>query len=135
MTQSKSFPCPGSRFPEVITSTQSWLLGEGFKCQKLQTPDGGTLLQIERVGGWRKFVGMSTALNIVFHQVENSVNVEIGAGRWIDKAATGAVAYFLLWPLAVAAGIGAWQQLKMPERVFEQIAKFLSPQAHRNENA
>ena len=130
MTQSKTFPCPNSRFLELITSTQSWLSGEGFKCQKLQTKDGGTLLQIEKVGGWRKLVGMSTALNIVFHQVENTVNVEIGAGRWIDKATTGAAAYFILWPLAVTAGIGAWQQMKMPERVFERIAKFLGPAAH-----
>ena len=130
MTQSKSFPCPGSHFSELITSTQSWLSGGGFKCQKLQTADGGTLLQIEKVGGWRKFIGMSTALNIVFHQVENTVNVEMGAGRWIDKAATGAVAYLILWPLAVTVGIGAWQQMKMPERVFEHVARFLSPSAH-----
>ena len=88
------------------------------------------MLQIEKVGGWRKFVGMSTALNIVFHQVENTVNVEIGAGRWIDKAATGTVGFLILWPLAVIAGFGAWQQMKMPERVFEHIAKFLGPAAH-----
>jgi hypothetical protein len=130
MTQSKSFPCPSSRFSELIASTQGWLSREGFKCQKLQTADGGTLLQIEKVGGWRKLVGMSTALNILFRQLENTVNVEIGAGRWIDKATTGAVAYFVLWPLAVTAGIGAWQQMKTPERVFEHIAKFLSTNAH-----
>jgi hypothetical protein len=129
MIQSKSFPCPSSRFSELIASTQSWLAREGFKCQKLQTEDGGTSLQIERIGGWRKFVGMSTALNIVFRQVENTVNLEMGAGRWMDKAATGAVAYFILWPLAVMAGIGAWQQIKMPERVFAQVAAFLGPQA------
>jgi hypothetical protein len=134
MTQSKSFPCPGSRFSEVIASTQRWLAGEGFTCQKLQTEDGGTLLQIEKAGGWRKFVGMSTALNIVFHQVENTVNVEIGAGRWIDKATTGAVAYFILWPLALTAGIGSWQQLKMPERIFEHIATLLRPYAYRTVN-
>jgi len=92
------------------------------------------LLQIEKVGGWRKIVGMSTALNIVFHQVENTVNVEMGAARRMDKATTGAVAYFILWPLAMTAGIGAWQQLKMPERVFEHIATFLSPSAHRIDN-
>jgi hypothetical protein len=134
MIQSKSFPCPSERFSELLTSTRNWLSGESFKCQKLQTQDGGTLLQIEKVGGWRKLVGMSTALNIVFHQVGNTVNVEIGAGRWIDKATTGAVAYFILWPLALTAGIGAWQQLKMPERVFEHIATFLSPYAHRTDH-
>ena len=131
MTQSKTFPCPGTLFPELIAATRSWLLGEGFECQKLQTEDDGTLLQIEKVGGWRKFVGRSAALNIVFHQVENTVNVEIGTGRWMDKAATGAVAFLFLWPLAVMPGIGAWQQLKMPERVFEFIAAFL----HSNDNA
>jgi hypothetical protein len=135
MTQSKTFHCPASRFPELIAATQSWLSGEGFRCQKLQTEKGGTLLQIERVGEWRKFVGMSTALNIVFRQVEDMVNVEIGAGRWMDKAATGAVAFLFLWPLAVMPGIGAWQQAKMPERVFEHIAKFLSPSAPSNDNA
>ena len=134
MAQSKTFPCPNSYFAELVTSAQTWLAGEGFKCQKLQTEDGGTLLQIEKLGGWRKFVGMSTALNIVFHQVETTVNVEIGAGRWIDKATTGAVAYFILWPLALTAGIGAWQQLKMPERIFEHVARFLSPYAHRTGN-
>ena len=130
MTQSKTFHCPGTRFPGLIAATQSWLSGEGFKCQKLQTENGGTLLQIEKVGGWRKFVGMSAALNIVFHQVENTVNVEIGTGRWMDKAATGTVGFFFLWPLGVTTGIGAWQQMKLPERVFEHIARFLSTNRH-----
>lgn len=131
MKQSKTFHCPVSRFSELTAATQSWLSDEGFKCQKLQPENGGILFQIERVGEWRKFMGMSTALNIAFHQVEDTVNVEIGAGRWMDKAATGAVAFLFLWPLAVIPGIGAWQQMKMPERVFEFIAKFL----HSNSNA
>jgi hypothetical protein len=134
MTQSKNFPCPSPRFSALITSTKSWLSGEGFRCQKLQTEDGGTLLQIEKVGRWRKFIGMSTALNLVFHQVENTINVEMGAGRWMDKATAGTVAYFILWPLAVTAEVGAWQQLKMPERVFEHVARFLSPSAHRTDH-
>lgn len=130
MIQSKTFLCPTPRFSELIASTQSWLGREGFKCQKLQTEDGGTLLQIEKGGGWRKLIGMSTALNIIFHKVDNTVNVEIGAGRWIDKATTGALAYFILWPLAVTAGIGAWQQMKTPERVFEHVGTFLSSEVN-----
>jgi hypothetical protein len=59
--------------------------------------------------------------------------VEIGAGRWMDKAATGAVAVLFLWPLAAIPGIGARQQLMMPQRVFEQIAAFLRPGAHSND--
>ncbi len=124
MVQSKTLLCPTACFSELIASTQNWLGREGFKCQKVQTGDGGTLLQIGKMEGWRKWVRMPTALNIVFHQEENTVNVEIGAGRWGDKATTGAVGFFVLWPLAVIAGIGAWQQMKMPERVFEHVAHF-----------
>jgi hypothetical protein len=51
--------------------------------------------------------------------------VEIGAGKWIDKAAGGAVGMFLLWPLAFTAGFGAWQQIKMPDKIFEFIGSRL----------
>ena len=49
---------------------------------------------------------MSSALNVVFRHAGDSVQVEIGAGKWIDKAAVGTVSLFILWPLAVTAGIG-----------------------------
>ena len=126
MKQSKTFPCPASRFSELTAATQSWLSDEGFKCQKLQTENGGILLRIERVGEWCKFMGMSTALNIAFHQVEDTVNVEIGAGRWMDKAATGTVGFLFLLPLGGTTGIGSWQQMKLPVRVFDHLAGFLS---------
>ena len=34
----------------------------------------------------------------------------IGAGKWLDKAIAGTVSIFVLWPLAVTAGFGAWEQ-------------------------
>lgn len=126
MSQSRSFLCPRSRFQNLLLSIEGWLASEGFQHQQLQTEDGGILVQIEKAGGWRKVVGMSTALNIVFRQVDNTVNVEIGTGRWIDKAAVGTVSLFILWPLAITAGIGAWQQAKMPDRIFARIASYLS---------
>ena len=47
--------------------------------------------------------------------------MEIGAGKWIDKAAAGTVSLFLLWPLAITAGFGAWEQMQMPDKVFDYI--------------
>lgn len=126
MPQSRSFRCPPERYEKLLSAIQNWLVGENFECQRLTTEDGGQLLQIQKRGGWRKVVGMSTALNIVFRQLENSVNVEIGEGRWIDKAAVGTVSLFVLWPLAFTAAIGAWGQMKMPGRVFDRVAYYLS---------
>ncbi len=129
MNKMQSFHCPYSLYQDLILSTQNWLGGEGFKHQKLMREDGGTLIQIEKQGGWKKLIGMSTALNIVFRQVDNTVNVEIGEGRWADKAIVGTISLVVLWPLAVTAGFGAWQQAKMPERIFAHIAMFLSQQS------
>jgi hypothetical protein len=32
---------------------------------------------------------------------------------------------FILWPLAVTAGFGAWEQAKMPEKIFDYIGSRL----------
>jgi len=77
-------------------------------------------VQVSKRGSWRKVIGMSTALNVLLDHDGTALTVEIGAGRWIDKAAAGSVSLFL-WPLAVTAAIGAWNQTKMPEKVFSFI--------------
>jgi len=68
-------------------------------------------------------VGMSTSLNIVFRQSGDALMVEIGAGKWIDKAAAGVVSMVVLWPLVLTAGYGAWEQIKMPDRIFDYIGR------------
>lgn len=64
---------------------------------------------------------MGTSLNIVFHQLGDTLTVEIEAGKWIDKAAVGTVSMFILWPLAVSSAFGAWEQMKMPDKIFDYI--------------
>ena len=69
---------------------------------------------------------MASSLNIVFYQIGETLTVQIGAGQWIDKVAVGSVSLLVLWPLAVTAGIGAWQQMKLPKEVFDYIERRLS---------
>jgi thiosulfate reductase cytochrome b subunit len=105
----------------VIQDVKSWLDSQGFDSQQMSTETNGILLQVKKRGGWRDFVGMATSLNIVFHQAADTLTVEIGGGKWIDKAAAGTVSMFVLWPLLVTAGIGAWEQSKLPDRIFDYI--------------
>ncbi len=126
MGKSRCFSCKSSRFNALIQATQNWLTGEGFRCQKLMIENGGTLIQIEKIGEWRQFIGMSTALNIIFRQYGNTVSVEIGGGKWADKAVVAGIATFVtMGALIVPASIGAWQQANMPKRIFRYIAEFL----------
>lgn len=119
--KSRRYACRESDSAQLVADVKRWLDGEGFDSQQMLTDDDRVLLQVRRRGGWRNFVGMATSLNIVFDAAEDTVTVEIGSGKWIDKAAVGTVSIFILWPLAVTAGYGAWEQMKMPDRIFAYI--------------
>ena len=120
-SKSRRYACARCDGPRLIADVKSWLDAQGFDSQQMSTETQSILLQIKKRGGWRDLVGMATSLNVVFHQFDETLTVEIGAGKWIDKAAAGTVSMFILWPLAVTAGLGAWEQMKMPERVFDYI--------------
>lgn len=119
--QYRRFYAPSMSVSDVTRELQDWLRGESFDCQDLRTEQGGVLIQVRQQGGWRALVGMQTALNVILYKDGDEITVEIGAGQWLDKAAAGVVSLFVLWPLAVTAAIGAWNQMKMPERIFGRV--------------
>jgi hypothetical protein len=117
--ETRCFPCTTEKFHGLLADLEDWLISQNFNCQQITGKDGGTIdkytvLKVERKGGWRKFVGMGTALNIVLYQSSNNnITVEIGAGRWIDKALVG----------GITAGIGTWQQIKLPKKIYQFISE------------
>ena len=119
--KSRRFICSQGEMLRLIADVKGWLGTQGFDSQQMNTESQGVFLQIKKRGGWRDFVGMATSLNIVFHQSGDTLTVQIGAGKWIDKAAVGTVSMFILWPLAITAGFGAWEQMKMPEKILDYI--------------
>lgn len=125
-SKSRRYACCADDIPRVISDLRGWLNSQDFDTQQMNTDDDSVLLQIKKRGSWRDYVGMATSLNIVFHRCEDeTLTVEIGAGKWLDKAAVGTVSLFILWPLAITAGMGAWEQAKMPERIFDYIGSRL----------
>ena len=70
-------------------------------------------------------VGMRLATTVQLVVSGENLNVVIGEGQWADKLGAGAVGLFLAWPLAVTAGIGAYQQKKLPEDVLNVISRTL----------
>lgn len=123
---SRRYACASDDIPRLIGDVRGWLNSQDFDTQQMNTDDESLLLQVKKRGSWRDLVGMATSLNIVFHTGEDTLTVEIGAGKWIDKAAVGTVSLFILWPLAITAGMGAWEQMKMPDRIFDYIGSRLA---------
>lgn len=118
---SRRYTCPEEDAVRLIDEVKGWLNSQGFDTQQLSADDQSLLVQIKKRGGWRDLVGMATSLNILFHHNDDTLTVEIGAGKWVDKAAVGAVSLVILWPLAITAGMGAWEQMKMPDRIFDFV--------------
>ncbi len=119
---SRRYMCAPRETSQVIAGADAWLDSMGFDTQQVNMEDQSILLQIKKKGGWRDYVGMGTSLNILFRQSGDTLTVEIGGGKWMDKAAAGAVGMVFLWPLALTAGYGAWEQSQMPDKIFDYIA-------------
>jgi hypothetical protein len=95
------------------------LMTEGMKTQE------GYLVQAKQTDSWKKFVGMDSAIQIQIFDSGNMVTVNIGAGKWIDKAGAATVGMLVFAPLAITAAIGAFAQKKLPEEIFNYIEQFL----------
>ena len=119
--QSKIFSLTSEQAQIVIQKTENWLkLEKDFEVQKIND-QSMELLQIRKIGTWRRFVGMSTALSIKFVKSEDSLEVEIGQGHWLGKVATGGTSMFILWPLLVSTAYGVFDQIKTPKKIFDFI--------------
>ena len=126
-SKSRRYACSADALATIINDVRGWLNSQDFDTQQIDADEDSVLLQIKKRGSWRDFVGMATSLNVVFHpEADDMLTVEIGAGKWVDKAAVGTVSLFLLWPLAITAGIGAWEQMNMPDRIFDYVGSRLA---------
>ena len=54
-------------------------------------------------------------------RMDDNLNVTVGQGEWSDKIGAGVLGWFIAWPLAVTAGVGAYKQKKLPEEIFQVI--------------
>jgi hypothetical protein len=122
----RRYTCRQDDVQRLTADLKNWLRNESFDLQQMDTEDQGVLLQVKKRGALRDLVGMSTALNIVLKYSGDMLSVEIGAGKWVDKAVVGAVSMLVLWPLAFTAGYGAWEQSKLPDKIFEFVGARLS---------
>lgn len=124
MSETRSFHAPHLNLDSLVNALSDWYRSQDYTIQALDVHGGGILVQAKR-GGWRNLVGMSSALNVVLRQQGSNLGVEIGAGKWADKAIAGTISIFVLWPLAVTAAWGTWKQSQLPKQTFEFIQQFV----------
>ena len=144
------YPHTAEHLEELIKYLQLKYSKTGFEVQTLKTKEEelkGYIFQVRK--SYRtelgeiasKVTGLDIAATAKIKQVNDSLDVEIGGGKWLDKAAVAGFAAFVAFSiLIIPAGIGAAKQHLMLKELTEDIDRFLkSParsgkQDHGNES-
>jgi FHA domain/Double zinc ribbon len=82
------------------------------------------LVQLKKGGDFEAIIGMQAALTVTIQKTAGGTLAMIGQQKWLDKAAVGAVgivAFPVLWPLALTAGVGALRQASLSNQVLNMV--------------
>ena len=105
---------------ELFLRNEKELTVEGFAA-----PDG-YLVQAKEPSNWKSFAGLGKALQVqIIPSGDSDVMVNIGMGKWADKAGAATLGLLVFAPLAITAAIGAYNQNKLPDEIFACIEKFI----------
>jgi len=74
------------------------------------------VIQARQDETWRNLLGVSSALNVALRRQGDSLQVEIGAGKWVDKAAAAGAGVVLPSPFLFPASSGALHPSKLSQR-------------------
>lgn len=126
MEESRVFSLNGVSLETVVKSVETFLRDEkGMEIQSAPVEHGCVIQATQKKDTLKMLVGMRLATTVQLVVSGENLNVMIGEGQWADKLGAGAVGLFLAWPLAVTAGIGAYQQKKLPEDILNVISRTL----------
>ncbi len=107
-------------------------LVNAFRLQNYQVQELGTkdqmIVQLKKGGAFVALLGMQVALTVTLNREPGGVFASVGQQQWLDKAAVAAVSMVVLWPLAVTAGAGAAQQVKLVSQVWRTLDSFARQQ-------
>jgi hypothetical protein len=116
---------------EVSTFVKNLL--EGDKLQAQVIADGADRIVQGRdrpQESWVKFMkkglGLERAATVKLEVKGQDLAIEVGEGKWSDKAVGGALGMLVFWPAAFTAGWGVYKQRDLFGRIERDVAAFLS---------
>ena len=124
--ESTNFTCSQNQFDSLTKNLKNWLDKQGYKHQTIKTEDDATLIQIAKKGVLRQVIGMSQALNIQLNHRKQNLKVKLSGGKWLDKAGFATAGTLFFAPLLITAGIGTWQQSRLPKKIINFISNELT---------
>ncbi len=112
----------GATLENIVESVDTYCrVNKSMETKSSKTTDGYVVQASQPGDGWKTISVTRLAITLQFMAVGDILTVNVGQGQWADKVGAAAVGWFVAWPFAISAGIGAWRQKRMPEEVFRVI--------------
>ncbi|MFQ5846087.1 MAG: hypothetical protein ACE5IQ_00260 [Candidatus Methylomirabilales bacterium] len=134
MSESRFYPASAHRMGELAEHLREKYALAGYEVQVLHVTerDRGLIFQMRQKynADWKKaasqLTGLDTAATVTIRSDGEGLSVEVGGGKWLDKAAVAGFATFVtLGVLIIPAGIGAWKQRRLLSDLVVEIDNFI----------
>lgn len=126
--KTRIYPARHLELAQVATVIQADLTQAGFdvRVAPITPPHVGLFLEIRRPSHLvAHATGKGAALNVWLTPEPVGFRLQVGTGRWGDKAA-GAVEWLLATPALVTEGYAAFQQSQLDERVLRVVDQLVA---------
>ncbi len=131
MSEKRLYPKCAGEMDELAKHMKAKYGEEDWETQLLRFDDEtgrGAVFQVRpKASTWRTvkdWTGLGLAATVTMKAVGAALEVEVGGGKWIEKATIIGVASIVFIPLVVAAGIGAWMQRKLLNEILSEVEDF-----------
>lgn len=132
MAETRAYSLGAYTVQDVVRELENFFKSEkGMEVQSAPIENGYIIQAGQPKDVLRSISGMRVATNVQLSVLgSGELNVTVGEGQWADKLGAGAVGLFLLWPLAITAGIGAYKQKMLPNEIFDFVGRVLQSPGH-----
>ena len=115
----------GLTLEDVAHALEDFLRTKKFlETEGVSQSESSYFIQARQTESWKKFVGMDQAIQVRLSVYGGMLTVDLGAGRWVDKLGAAVVGSIVFAPLMITAAIGAIDQQKLPQEIFDFVQRY-----------
>ncbi len=134
MSEKRLYPKSAEKMGSLVERLEKKYQEEGYETQTMESAEKGQrgmLLQLRpQESVWqtvKDWTGLGMAATVTMTVIGEALEVEIGGGKWLDKAALTALSVVpiaVTTPLLLTASIGAWGQHSFLNRLLEEVEAY-----------
>ena len=127
--ETRYYQAEGINIERLAVELERMFSAQGYQAQHFGNRDSMTV-QLKKGNDIVAIFGLQAVLTVVMQQAPGGLQVTIGQQKWLDKAAVGAVGFFIpaLWPLMLTAGAGIVHQASLANQVMNGLDMLIHQQ-------